>query len=134
MLLLDTSAWVEYLRGTGSPADEYVAGLLRHDLDRVVLAPPVVMELLAGATPAGLRSLEALVSGIRTLDLDPWVDFHGAAAAHRAARAAGATVRSLVDCLVAVTAARAGATVVHRDRDFEVLRQVLPGLRTVPLA
>lgn len=133
MLLVDTSAWIEYLRGTGSPADEHVARLLRDDLDRVVLAPPIVMELLAGAGPAGVRPLEALIAGVRTVDLDPWLDVHAAAATYRAARAGGTTVRSLVDCLIAVIAARTGATVVHRDRDFEVLRQVLPGLLTVPL-
>ncbi|MDQ3612034.1 MAG: PIN domain nuclease, partial [Actinomycetota bacterium] len=48
---------------------------------------------------------------------------------YRTARLSGRTVRSLVDCLIAVVAARTGTVVVHRDRDFDVLAQSLPDLR-----
>lgn len=92
------------------------------------------MELLAGAPDErALRALEVLTNGLRTLELDPRLDWHAAAAAYRAARAGGATVRSLTDCLIAVLAARHGASLVHRDADLEVLGRVLPGLRTVDL-
>ena len=45
---------------------------------------------------------------------------------YRAARRAGITVRSSVDCLIAACALRHGLTVVHVDRDFASLAQVAP--------
>ena len=46
MTLVDTSVWVEYLRGTDSPSTRYVRERLGSDL---FTTEPVLMELLAGA-------------------------------------------------------------------------------------
>lgn len=133
-LLLDTSAWVEYLRDTGSPACEEVGRLLLAPASAVATTPPVVMELLAGATSdAALRDLERLTSGLPQLSLEPTLDFHAAAAVYRAARRSGTTVRGLVDCLVAVVAERHGATLVHRDADLHRIGQLLPALDALDL-
>ncbi len=132
--LLDTSAWVEYLRDTGSRACEEVGRLLVSPPLTVVTTPPVVMELLAGAPSAqALQSLEQLTTGLRSLALEPDLDFHAAAAAYRAARRQGVTVRGLLDCLIAVVAQRHGASLVHRDGDLAAVAAVLPGLTTVDL-
>jgi predicted nucleic acid-binding protein len=45
-------------------------------------------------------------------------DFEDAALIYRKCRDAGATVRSLNDCLIAVPVIRAGATLLHNDGDF----------------
>jgi hypothetical protein len=45
---------------------------------------------------------------------------------YRAARRAGLTVRSSVDCLIAACAIRHGLTVLHRDRDLPVLAKISP--------
>lgn len=47
-----------------------------------------------------------------------------AAELYRAARRAGFTVRSGVDCLIAACAIRHGLTVLHRDRDYPALARV----------
>ena len=47
-------------------------------------------------------------------------------ALYRAGRRSGLTIRSSVDCLIAACALRHGLTVLHHDRDFELLRQVAP--------
>ena len=133
-LLLDTSAWIEYLRDTGSPACDEVARLLAESPGSVVTCPHVVMELLAGASTDGaLRALEQVTSALPVLPLDPALDFHAAAAVYRSARRQGRTVRGLVDCVLAVLAARHGATLVHRDADLAVLVELLPGLQAVDL-
>lgn len=126
MLLLDTSVWVEYLRDTGSPACAEVGRLVTTQIEDVVTTPPVVMELLAGArSSAGLTALEQLTAGLPLLALEPATDFHHAAAAYRAARGRGTTVRGLLDCLIAVLAQRHGATLVHRDADLATASAVL---------
>ncbi|WP_219413093.1 type II toxin-antitoxin system VapC family toxin [Pseudonocardia nigra] len=130
MDLIDTSAWVEYLRRTGSRANLEVRRLLHEEPAAVAVTEPVVMELLAGVPPGrALDQVEKLTSGLRTLPLDPHLDFRDAAAAFRAVRSRGHTVRSIVDCLIAAAAIRSGATLVHCDRDFDVLAAALPDLR-----
>ena len=48
-------------------------------------------------------------------------DYEQAAALFRTCRRGGETVRKLIDCLIAATAIRLGATVLHADSDFDVL-------------
>ena len=45
---------------------------------------------------------------------------------YRAARRAGFTPRSGVDCLIAACALRHGLTVVHVDRDYAALARISP--------
>jgi predicted nucleic acid-binding protein len=122
---------VEYLRDTGSTACLELDRLLREERQAVATTEPVVMELLAGApTPAALAALETLTNGLPLLTLDSRLDFHAAAATYRSARQQGRTVRTLTDCLIAVIALRHGATLLHRDADFEAISECLPGLDT----
>jgi predicted nucleic acid-binding protein len=128
--LIDSSAWVEFLRRTGSRANLEVKRLMLESPGEVTITEPVVMELLAGATSdRNFDQLEKLVAGLRLLPVDADVDYRDAAVAYRAARATGETVRKMLDCLIAVIAVRTGATLVHRDRDFDVLAEALPDLK-----
>jgi hypothetical protein len=54
----------------------------------------------------------------------PWEVFQQAVELHRAARRAGRTVRSSVDCLIAASAVRHDIPVLHVDRDYECLAEV----------
>lgn len=124
MLLIDTSVWVEFFRGNPPPG---LRELLTDQLPEVATTEPIVMEVLAGATDdRAVRQLETLVNGLVLLPVDAARDYHDAAAIYRAARRRGQTVRKLVDCLIAAVAIRRDATVIHRDRDFEVISAVAP--------
>jgi predicted nucleic acid-binding protein len=128
--LIDTSAWVEYLRDTNSRACNEVDRLWHDDPGAVATTEPVVMELLAGTNDDRLFGrVEKMMNGLRLLPVDASVDYRDAAIAYRAVRRGGNTVRKTMDCLIAVVAARTGATLVHRDRDFDVLAAALPDLR-----
>lgn len=120
-MIADTSAWVEFLRGTGSPTHLR----LRAEIERgaTILVPElVVMELLVGAADDGAaRRLRTMLHSFDVVPLAPLVDTEEAAALQRRCRAAGRTVRNMVDCLIAATAIRLGAPVLHADRDFDVL-------------
>jgi hypothetical protein len=48
-------------------------------------------------------------------------DFESAAELYRTCRSRGATVRKLIDCLIAAVAIRENASVLHNDGDFEAL-------------
>ena len=48
-------------------------------------------------------------------------DYDDAAALYRRCRRQGATIRSLLDCLIAAVAIRTGVPLLHIDRDFDAL-------------
>ncbi|MDQ3629764.1 MAG: PIN domain-containing protein [Actinomycetota bacterium] len=118
-ILADTSAWVEYVRDTGSPTSERLEHHLR--ADELLTTDVVVMEMLAGARDdahgARLAALLSLPSSVPVERTD-WVD---AARLQRRCRERGETVRRLPDCLIAAVAIRADVAVLHRDQDFDTL-------------
>ncbi|HXM58932.1 MAG TPA: PIN domain nuclease [Candidatus Dormibacteraeota bacterium] len=130
MILVDTSAWVEFLRATGSPVHLRLRELVQSD-DALATTEPVVMEVLAGARDeAHLERLRRAVLGrCELLDGHSLADYEEAAAIYRRCRNAGATVRRLADCLVAAVALRADVPVLHADHDFEHIARHC-GLRT----
>jgi predicted nucleic acid-binding protein len=133
MILIDSSAWIEYLRRTGSPTHLEVRRLLHEQLGDVHMTEPVIMEILAGPTNISTpRRLEKLVDGMPLLPVHAQRDYRSAAAAARACRSTGHPVRSIVDCLIAAVAVRTGAALLHRDRDFEHLAACLPDLHLHP--
>ncbi len=125
MILIDTSAWVEYFRATGSAAAVQVRRLLAEDAGQVAMCEPVAMEILAGAADDSTHlKLERLVNGLPSLAVDNAIDFRAAASIYRAARRAGKTIRSLNDCLIAAVAIRYGASLFHRDADFDIITEM----------
>ncbi len=125
MILVDTSAWIEYLRATGSPAAVEVRRLLAEESHQVAMCEPVAMEILSGAVDDSRHAkLEQLVNGLPSLSVDNAIDFRSAAAIYRAARRAGQTIRSLRDCLIAAIAIRHDARIIHRDKDFDVIARM----------
>lgn len=123
MLLVDTSAWIEVFRKSARTRVDALG-----DLDQIVTCLPVIQEVLQGFRdePAFRTAREAMWSfPIVEAPLRREV-FEEAVGLYRAARRAGFTVRSGVDCLIAACAIRHSLTVVHLDRDFDVLARVSP--------
>jgi hypothetical protein len=120
VILVDTSAWIEFLRDTGSPVCQRVDDLLATE---IATCDVVRMEVLAGARDEQhLQQLRRLLARASTLPTDP-VDYDAAAALYRTCRQRGYTVRKLIDCLIAAVAIRGNLPVLHRDADFDILAQ-----------
>lgn len=123
MVLVDTSVWIEVFR---KPPSVRLDDLL--DFDEVVTCLPVVQEVLQGfrderafqLAREAMHALPIVESPLRPAVFDEAVDLY------RAARRAGLTVRSGVDCLIAACAIRHGLSVLHQDRDFAQLARVSP--------
>jgi len=121
VILVDTSAWIEYLRGTGSAANVRVRALLLSD-QAVATTEAVVMELLAGGrNDVERRRIQEVVDGCELLPVGGLDDFEHAADLYRSCRERGETVRALVDCLIGAVAIRNNVPVLHDDADFDVL-------------
>lgn len=127
MLLVDSSVWIQSLRAAPFPAfDE----LLSRRAAEFALTEPVLMEVLAGARRPD--QVELTLTALPLRAVRPDLDYLNAAALYRRARAAGVTIRSLEDCLIAAIALRHSDVVVHRDSDFEEISE-LTGLDTIDL-
>ncbi|MHB2021949.1 MAG: type II toxin-antitoxin system VapC family toxin [Mycobacteriales bacterium] len=121
MSLVDTSAWIEFLRGTGSETDHAVRRLLEQDA-QLHTTDVVMMEVLAGARDEQhQQQLRRLLARCEYLPVAGLASYEAAAAMYRTCRAAGEPVRTLSDCLIGAVALRAGVPVLHDDQDFDVL-------------
>lgn len=121
MVLVDTSIWVEFFR---KPSRLDLPSVV--DLDEVVTCLPVLQEVLQGFREARAFSVarDAMLA-LPIVDAPlPRERFEEAVDLYRRARAAGLTVRSSTDCLIAASALRHGLSVLHRDRDFGFLARV----------
>jgi len=129
-VIVDTSAWVEFLRGTGSHADHLVGQGLR-DGRPIAVAGVIVEEVLQGCrTETQVRDVHRLLTGCRSVEpVYPETYVH-AALLYRRCRRAGRTVRGTIDCLIGALALEHGLPLLTLDRDFDALGAVA-GVRVV---
>ena len=122
MLLVDTSAWVHFLRPDGDrDVRARVEAALRAGTAR--WCPLVRLELWNGAGGERerkvLREFERLIQEL-AIDGEVWND---ACELARRCRAAGVTVPA-TDILIAACARRHGAGLEHADGDFDAIARV----------
>ena len=126
MILLDTSAWVEFLRATGSSVHLRVRSALEQDVE-LASTDVVVMEVLAGARDDRDRDeLRRLLYGPTLLAVEGPSDYEQAAELYRTCRRHGETPRKLTDCLIAAVAIRNDAELLHADADFLAIARHAP--------
>ena len=121
MILVDTSVWIDAFRARGPLDLERIVSF-----DEIVTCLPVVQEVLQGFRDEGAyRRARAGMLALPIVDasLDQSI-FLDAVELYRAARRAGLTVRSSVDCLIGASAIRHDLEVLHVDRDFDSLARV----------
>ncbi len=125
MIVIDTSAWIAYLRRDGSAANVAVRTALG-DQD-VATTDIVQLEILAGArSPRHLAELRQMLGALLHLPVASVVDAEQASEIYRTCRRQGETPRQLNDCLIAAVAIRHDVPVLHADRDFEVMARHTP--------
>jgi predicted nucleic acid-binding protein len=123
VVLVDTSIWIDVFRDRRPLALEEVV-----EFDDVVTCLPVIQEVLQG-----FRDERAFALARDAMHALPIVEspmpravFDQAADLYRAARRAGVTVRSGVDCLIAACAVRHDLEVLHHDRDYDAIARIAP--------
>jgi len=129
VILVDSSVWIDFLRGKPTPQAEW---LDRHlDVEVLAVGDLILAEVLQGVRDDRrfdearrlLGQLEQIVVGGTALAVE-------AARNYRRLRAAGVTVRGTVDVLIATRCLADGLRLLHGDRDFDAFERHL-GLRVV---
>jgi hypothetical protein len=129
MVIVDTTVWVDYLRGARTPQAEWLEVEMAHQ--RLGLTDLILCEVLQGVRGerrfAEVRSelvkYEIFTTGGTDLAI-------ATARNYRSLRAKGYTVRRTIDCLIATFCLSNGHTLLHNDRDFDPFEQAL-GLRVI---
>jgi predicted nucleic acid-binding protein len=125
VILVDTSAWVEYDRASGSPTDRRLQVLIETD-GAIAVTEPIIMEVLAGARDDRREThLRRLLGRSGLLSFDTVTDFDGAVRIYRRCRASGVTPRGMLDCMIAAVALRRGATLLAHDADMDRVARVV---------
>jgi predicted nucleic acid-binding protein len=129
MVVVDTTVWIDYLRGADNPESLWLDRELPRQ--RLGLTDLVLCEVLQGVRDP------VLFTQVR----DELLAFHifetggknlavASALNYRILREKGYTVRRTIDCLIATFCIESGHWLLHRDRDFEPFEKVL-GLAVV---
>jgi len=133
MYLVDTSVWVDYLRGNATPQVRTLKRLLEGD-QIVGVAPIILQEVLQGAdSDERFEKWRKYFTGLCCYaPTDPVASCIEAARMYQTCRRAGKTPRSSNDCLIARIAVEHSLVLLHDDRDFETIAAVTAELRLYP--
>ena len=124
MIIVDTTVWVDYLRGTLNPETEWLE--MEADRKRLGLTDLILCEVLQGVrneqefarVRTELKKFALFETGGEELAIAAATNF-------RIIREKGKTVRKTIDCLVATFCLMHGYTLLHRDRDFDPFEKIL---------
>ena len=124
MLLVDTSLWVPIYRDPSGAVAQHVRSVIGSE--EYVFCQLIRAELLQGCRDERewARSLEYLDDqSYLEMSLGGWTE---AARIYFELRQQGLTVRSTLDCCIAVVAFEHAPTLLHNDQDYEKVATVRP--------
>ena len=131
MILIDSSVWIDYFRGTSTRESDKLDGLL--GTEPVSIGDLMLTEVLQGFN--GEREFNQAKALLTSLEVVPLVGQDiaiKAARNFRTLRAAGITVRKTIDTIIATRCIESGYALLFSDRDFDPFVRHL-GLRPVLL-
>ncbi len=125
MVIVDTSIWIDFLKGRDTPGSIHLEQLLDDEID-LFTTGIIVQEILTGIKEKRTRtSVKKDLEGFITVM--PSLGTHvQAAEIFDGCRKKGKTIRSIVDCLIAALALEYDLAVLQRDRDYAFIAQVFP--------
>ena len=132
-VLVDTSVWADFFNGFPSAEERALARLIAGE-DEVCTCGVIVSEVFQGLRQekgrAGLARLFRELVFLEPAGVD---SYFRAADVYRALRRKGITIRSTIDCLIAVMAEERDCDVLTRDRDLNaILASGLVKARSLP--
>ena len=132
MILVDSSVWIDYFRGTATPQAEKLDSLLGTEL--IATGDLILTEVLQGfVSDRDFNQAEKLLTSLVVVDLVGQDIAIQAAKNFRVLRAQGITVRKTIDTVIATRCIESRLALLYSDKDFDPfvehlgLRSALPG-------
>jgi predicted nucleic acid-binding protein len=133
VILVDSSVWIDYFRGTATPQAEKLESLL--GTEPIATGGLILTEVLQGfISDRDFNQARKLLTSLVVVDLVGQDIATQAAKNFRALRALGVSVRKTIDTVIATHCIENGLPLLYSDRDFDPfvehlgLRSALPGL------
>jgi predicted nucleic acid-binding protein len=127
LILVDSSVWIDYFRGTVTPQTERLDGLLGEQ--PLAIGDLILTEVLQGFdNERDFSDARRMLTALLVVELGGREIAIQAAKNFRALRQRGATVRKTIDTIIATRCIEDGYELLHNDRDFEPFAKHL-GLR-----
>jgi predicted nucleic acid-binding protein len=128
VILVDSSVWIDYFRGTVAPQTERLDALLGSEL--ICVGDLVLAEVLQGFnTDREFNQARKLLTLLEVVDLGGQELAIQAARNFRTLRLMGVTVRKTIDTLIATACIEKDLSLLYSDRDFDPFVEHL-GLRS----
>ncbi|MBN2373371.1 PIN domain-containing protein [bacterium] len=128
MIVIDTSAWIEYLNDTGHEVVRDIEWALDNEL--VCLGDLIYCEVLQGIKQKS--ELKKIKEVFNTLQRDIVGGFEiceKASENYKYLRSLGVTVRKTIDIIIGTFCIEKGYGIIHNDRDFKYMEEHL-GLKS----
>lgn len=118
MILVDSSVWIDYFRGTSTPESDYLDQVLGHE--PIGVGDLILTEVLQGfAADSDFRQAQRLLESFALVEIGGRDVAIAAARNFRSLRSVGVTVRKTIDTLIASRCILDGHALLFSDRDFE---------------
>jgi predicted nucleic acid-binding protein len=120
VVMIDTSAWIEYFKGGAPDVVEKVDRCL--DRGVVAIGDLVYCEVMQGIrSPRARGDVSLLLLSLHRFDIVGFDMAEKSAANYRLLRSKGVTVQKTIDVLIGTFCAEHGLPLVHRDSDFDLM-------------
>ncbi len=124
MILIDTSAWIDYFNGTENPTTALVDRIL--DKEPVLIGDLIYCELLQGfKTDEKYCEVKELLNNLTHVELAGFEIAEKAAMNYRGLRKQGIPIRKTMDIIIATFCVENGVALIHKDRDFDIMSETL---------
>jgi len=128
MILVDSSVWIDYFRGTATPQAEKLDSLL--GTEPIAVGDLILTEVLQGfVSDRDFKQAKKLLTSLLVVDLAGQDIAIQAAKNFRVLRAQGITVRKTIDTVIATRCIESGLSLLYSDKDFDPFVEHL-GLRS----
>jgi predicted nucleic acid-binding protein len=129
LILVDSSVWIDYFRGTVTPQTEKLDRLLGRE--PLAIGDLILAEVLQGvASERDFNQARKMLTSLLVVELGGQEIAIQAARNFRALRNLGVTPRKIIDTVIATRCIESGYELLHNDRDFDPFARHL-GLRVV---
>ncbi len=129
MILVDSSVWIDFFRGTSTPESDKLDAVL--GVEPIIVGDLILTEVLQGFTAdRDFRIARKLLSSLDVVVLGGQEIAIQAARNYRTLRARGVTIRKTIDTIIATRCIQSRLPLLYSDRDFDPFVDHL-GLRAV---
>jgi hypothetical protein len=127
--MVDTTVWIDFFSGKDVP---HVKRLLRHiNANDICITGIILTEILQGIkNDDEFKLVEGLLRKIPVYEAQGPHTYIHAAQIYRQCKKSGFTIRKTIDCIIAAIVMDNNLTLLHNDKDFDKIAEVV-GLNVI---